>query len=341
MTHPPTLWRGLRRLPPEPNLRRGSCRGSPRAGSCSVSREAVAGGVLEALLRALYRGAFGIWAARGDRGGMARPRTTRSDLRRFALALTVVGSLLTHGSRRTCERCAAGPRCVVLRRWARQHPSRGSRPVRHSAVAVAPDGKLVAAGEAQSKSEHGRAMVAVARFLPDGTPDATFGGDGLVVTQTSTEQLERRHRRRGSPRPPHRRRRLHESDRCTRRASTQISRSSATRSPASWTRRSARATGSRSRRSQTPPMATASRSAPGARSQRSGRSRIGLEARWGVARFTAAGVPDATFSGDGVDVVDVDPAAHDIAEDVAVQADGSIVGAGWRDHRIRSTPPSR
>jgi uncharacterized delta-60 repeat protein len=49
-----------------------------------------------------------------------------------------------------------------------------------SALTVAPDGRIVAAGTAQSGS--GNSTFAVARYLPDGRLDPSFGNDGTVVT---------------------------------------------------------------------------------------------------------------------------------------------------------------
>jgi uncharacterized delta-60 repeat protein len=49
-----------------------------------------------------------------------------------------------------------------------------------SDVAVQQDGSIVAAGTAAI--ERNRARLALARFLPDGTPDVSFGGDGKVTT---------------------------------------------------------------------------------------------------------------------------------------------------------------
>lgn len=45
------------------------------------------------------------------------------------------------------------------------------------AVALQPDGKIIAAGQASDAFEF-----ALARYLPDGTLDTTFGGDGKVTT---------------------------------------------------------------------------------------------------------------------------------------------------------------
>ena len=49
-----------------------------------------------------------------------------------------------------------------------------------SALTVAPDGRIVAAGTAQSGS--GNSTFAVARYLPDGSLDPSFGNHGTVVT---------------------------------------------------------------------------------------------------------------------------------------------------------------
>jgi uncharacterized delta-60 repeat protein len=47
-----------------------------------------------------------------------------------------------------------------------------------SSVLVAPDGKIVAVGNYHA--EHKPAHIALFRYLPDGTPDRQFGGDGIV-----------------------------------------------------------------------------------------------------------------------------------------------------------------
>ena len=48
-------------------------------------------------------------------------------------------------------------------------------------LAITPDGKIVAAGQTTPPGGNGSAF-ALARYQPDGTPDAQFGTDGLVVT---------------------------------------------------------------------------------------------------------------------------------------------------------------
>jgi uncharacterized delta-60 repeat protein len=50
------------------------------------------------------------------------------------------------------------------------------------AVAIQPDGKIIAAGRTRSGT---RNAFAVARYLPDGSLDPSFDGDGLVATQLS------------------------------------------------------------------------------------------------------------------------------------------------------------
>jgi hypothetical protein len=47
-------------------------------------------------------------------------------------------------------------------------------------VAVQPDGRILATG---SSTIDGQTALAVARYLPDGRLDTTFGGDGLVLTR--------------------------------------------------------------------------------------------------------------------------------------------------------------
>ncbi|HZO05641.1 MAG TPA: hypothetical protein VFB52_04585, partial [Solirubrobacterales bacterium] len=47
--------------------------------------------------------------------------------------------------------------------------------------AVQPDGRIVVAGFARRRSSESGTLFAVARFLPDGAPDPSFGGDGSVV----------------------------------------------------------------------------------------------------------------------------------------------------------------
>ncbi|HEX4942295.1 MAG TPA: delta-60 repeat domain-containing protein [Actinomycetota bacterium] len=49
------------------------------------------------------------------------------------------------------------------------------------AVAIQPDGKIVVAGDAGGDAEY-TSSFGLARFDADGTPDATFHGDGKVVT---------------------------------------------------------------------------------------------------------------------------------------------------------------
>jgi uncharacterized delta-60 repeat protein len=53
-----------------------------------------------------------------------------------------------------------------------------------NAVVIQPDGKIVAAGGTQSAGAP-RADLAVARYLPNGSLDPSFDGDGLVVTPIS------------------------------------------------------------------------------------------------------------------------------------------------------------
>jgi uncharacterized delta-60 repeat protein len=56
------------------------------------------------------------------------------------------------------------------------------------AVAVQPDGKIVAVG---SSSDAAGADMAVARYHPDGTPDASFDGDGLSLVAFDGEATAR------------------------------------------------------------------------------------------------------------------------------------------------------
>jgi uncharacterized delta-60 repeat protein len=50
------------------------------------------------------------------------------------------------------------------------------------AVAVQPDGKIVAAGRASASAMFGPSVVALARYHPDGSADLSFGGGGQVTT---------------------------------------------------------------------------------------------------------------------------------------------------------------
>ena len=50
------------------------------------------------------------------------------------------------------------------------------------AVTLQPDGKIVVAGRATTNPATGHTDFALARYLPNGTLDTTFGGDGLVIT---------------------------------------------------------------------------------------------------------------------------------------------------------------
>jgi uncharacterized delta-60 repeat protein len=58
----------------------------------------------------------------------------------------------------------------------------GSGSAAASAVAVQPDGKIVAAGTARP---HSAALITVARYRQDGSLDLTFGSGGIVTTQPS------------------------------------------------------------------------------------------------------------------------------------------------------------
>jgi uncharacterized delta-60 repeat protein len=49
-------------------------------------------------------------------------------------------------------------------------------------LAVLPDGRILAAGWMMHIQSHDTDDLALARYRPDGTPDATFGGEGRVVT---------------------------------------------------------------------------------------------------------------------------------------------------------------
>lgn len=61
----------------------------------------------------------------------------------------------------------------------------GTESLRALAVAVQEDGKILVVGQAADPSSDGvgptRTGVAIARLGPDGTPDSTFDGDGLLV----------------------------------------------------------------------------------------------------------------------------------------------------------------
>ena len=50
-----------------------------------------------------------------------------------------------------------------------------------------------------------------------------------------------------------------------------------------------------------------------------------------VVRYTAAGVPDTTFSSDGKVTTDIDSSGFDVAHAVAIQSDGKIIVAGYSD----------
>jgi uncharacterized delta-60 repeat protein len=58
-----------------------------------------------------------------------------------------------------------------------------ANPSRHmdwaNAVAIQPDGRIVVAGLASRRT----VRIAVLRFLPDGSPDPSFGGDGVTLTR--------------------------------------------------------------------------------------------------------------------------------------------------------------
>lgn len=51
------------------------------------------------------------------------------------------------------------------------------------ALALQPDGRIVVVGSAESGGAHHAALW---RYLADGTPDRTFGGNGIVVTRFGT-----------------------------------------------------------------------------------------------------------------------------------------------------------
>lgn len=51
-----------------------------------------------------------------------------------------------------------------------------------TAIAVQPDGRIVVAGTAQSSADVDKSDFAVARYLPDGTLDSTFGSAGKVTS---------------------------------------------------------------------------------------------------------------------------------------------------------------
>jgi uncharacterized delta-60 repeat protein len=201
------------------------------------------------------------------------------------------------------------------------------------AVAIAPDGKIVVAGEALSKADHGRPAVAVARLLSNGAPDATFGGDGLVVTQAATLALSASDPRSGATGvvvlPDRRiviggyaRSRVGASDR----AGFLLARY--TESGAldhSFGEGDGIAVAPFDDNAFGNDVALG----PGGSLVMVGQATVGSEASWGVARFTAAGVPDAGFSDDGIDIVDVVPGEHDVPNAVAVQGDGNIVTAGY------------
>jgi uncharacterized delta-60 repeat protein len=55
-----------------------------------------------------------------------------------------------------------------------------------NAVAIQPDGKIVAVGKGLSGTGNGNEEFAVNRYNADGTPDASFDGDGKVTTDFST-----------------------------------------------------------------------------------------------------------------------------------------------------------
>ena len=58
-----------------------------------------------------------------------------------------------------------------------------------TAVALQPDGKIVVAGWSVISSTTGLPDFALARYLPNGTLDTTFSGDGLVTTQSAVAAM--------------------------------------------------------------------------------------------------------------------------------------------------------
>ena len=203
------------------------------------------------------------------------------------------------------------------------------------AVAIAPDGKIVVAGEGTSRTgSPADWAIAVARFLPDGTPDPSFGADGLVVTQTSTlggPPLARKSGATGVVVLPDRRIVIAgyttSPEGFSFRADLQVVRyTESGELDTTFGEGDGMAIAPFTERAYGIGLALG----PGGTLVTVGQLQAdGSSTGWGVARFTAAGVPDATFSGDGVDVVDVHPNEYETVEAVAVQQDGSIVAAGW------------
>ena len=57
-------------------------------------------------------------------------------------------------------------------------------------MALQPDGKIVVAGTVSSDTIAGEYDVAVGRYLPDGKPDPSFSGDGVVLLSTGPDAGE-------------------------------------------------------------------------------------------------------------------------------------------------------
>jgi uncharacterized delta-60 repeat protein len=130
-------------------------------------------------------------------GTGGRAASTNIDTHAAARTMIVAGDgrLLFAGIRYNGNSGALGSKALVMRYTADGRPdpafdadgaqylSAGTRDASFSALAVQPDGKIVAAGQAGGvgSTGSGSGNWLVARFNPDGSPDTTFSGDGWVV----------------------------------------------------------------------------------------------------------------------------------------------------------------
>ena len=58
-----------------------------------------------------------------------------------------------------------------------------------TALAIQPDGKIVVAGFSENSVSFSISDIALARYLPNGTLDSSFGGDGMVTTDFSAREV--------------------------------------------------------------------------------------------------------------------------------------------------------
>jgi uncharacterized delta-60 repeat protein len=196
-----------------------------------------------------------------------------------------------------------------------------------AAVALQPDGKIVAAG-AVNDVAGGNVQIGVVRYNADGTPDSTFGTGGLVVTGFQFRDLANAIALQSDGKI------LVGGYSATGNSSSYSTRFLVVRYNANGTLDTTFGGGGTGRVITN--IGTGQSAVYGLAVQSDGKivasgdAFDGTSAGFGVVRYNPSGTLDTTFDGDGMTIVQI-TAASDIQPDVRIATDGKIVLAGMAD----------